>query len=80
MYVYLYDVSFINIVIIILLLLWKVEYEFKKYVCVNWFLMKNECNWKIKWWKRLVIMEISFIFYGFLMNLLLLNKEKCIVI
>lgn len=35
MYVYLYDVSFINIVIIILLLLWKVEYEFKKYVCVN---------------------------------------------
>lgn len=35
MYVYLYDVSFINIVIIVLLLLWKVEYEFKKYVCVN---------------------------------------------
>lgn len=35
MYVYLYDVSFINIVIIILLLLWKVEYEFKNYVCVN---------------------------------------------
>lgn len=35
MYVNLYDVSFINIVIIVLLLLWKVEYEFKKYVCVN---------------------------------------------
>lgn len=35
MYVYLNDVSFINIVIIVLLLLWKVEYEFKKYVCVN---------------------------------------------